>query len=159
MKFNRQLLIALTILTAIVLAACGAGADPTAEPVPTQPNVAASGQPALTRIDGRGSVTVTITPLNLDDPGETLDFDVVLDTHSVELDMDLSTLASLTTDTGLSVMPVAWTGSKGGHHVEGKLSFPAAADGVSVLKDVSTLNLIIRDVDIPERMFTWELGS
>src|SRR5574341_2094809 len=121
MKLNRPFLIALTILAGLALTACGASSEPTVQASPTQPSEVDAEYPPLQRIDGQGAVTVTITPLNLDNPGGTLDFVVVLVTHSVELDMDLSTLATLTTDTGLSVTPVAWTGSKGGHHVEGKL--------------------------------------
>jgi hypothetical protein len=100
---------------------------------------------------------VTVIPLNLDNPGETLNFDVAMETHSVELDMYLTTLASLTADTGVSVTPTAWEGPRGGHHVEGILSFPASVDGVNVLEGASTLTLVIRGVDAPERTFTWPL--
>jgi hypothetical protein len=51
----------------------------------------------LAQVDEQGSVTVEITHGNLSDPGDTSKFDVAIDTHSVELDMDINGLATLTT--------------------------------------------------------------
>jgi hypothetical protein len=47
----------------------------------------------------------------------------------------------------------------GGHHVGGTLSFPASVDGVSLLDGARVLTMTIRDVDIPERIFTWQLNA
>jgi len=103
-----------------------------------------------------GMVTVVVTPLNLNGPDGTLKFDVTMDTHSVELNMDLATLATLTTDNGLSVSPAAWDAATGsGHHVSGILSFPAAIDGQPLLGGATELTLAMRGVDAPERIFTW----
>lgn len=112
----------------------------------------------MIREDSQGAITVSVTPLNLDAPGDTLKFDVIMSTHSIELDMNLATLATLETDTGLSVQPAVWDGPRGGHHVQGVLSFPAGVDGKSLLDDVKKLTLTIRDVDAPERVFIWELA-
>ena len=70
-----------------------------------------------------GSITVSITPTRLDDGGAS--FDVVLDTHSVELDMDLTT-AVLEVD-GTTWGRPRWSGDgQGGHHRSGRLDFSAA---------------------------------
>lgn len=107
--------------------------------------------------DEQGAVTVSVTQLNLNGPAETLDFYVAMDTHSVDLSMDLAEQAELTTDTGLVVVPASWNGAQGGHHVSGTLSFPAAIDGHTVLNNVTLLTLTLRDVDAAERIFTWQL--
>ena len=106
-------------------------------------------------MDEQGAVTVGITPLNLESPGETLDFEVSLETHSVELSMDLAGLATLTTK-GQTVQALKWDAPLGGHHVSGILSFPAAADGVAVLEGASSFTITIVDVDAPVRVFTWK---
>ena len=112
-----------------------------------------------TREDAQGSVTVVITGKNLNAETGTLDFEVAMDTHSVELNMDLATLATLSTDTGLSVDGLVWSTSESGHHVSGVLSFPAILDGVFILEGVTELTLTIRNVDAAERVFTWQAQS
>jgi hypothetical protein len=106
-------------------------------------------------------VEFVVTPLNLTSPGETLDFGVVMDTHSVELSWDLAAQSALGADTGLEVKGLNWpTGS--GHHVEGTLTFPAkTADGtLRVLLDgAKTLTLTIKDAGAAERVFVWELSQ
>ena len=109
------------------------------------------------RIDQQGAIIVEITPLNLDSPTDTLEFDVVMTTHSIDLIMDLATLATLTTDTGVSVESTLWDAPLGGHHVEGKLIFPTTKDGKSILEGATKLTLTIINVDAPSRIFEWEL--
>lgn len=67
-----------------------------------------------------GEVEVTIEPRRLDDREAA--FDVSLDTHAVELDMDLT---DATLEVGGTPWPAAgWDGDgPGGHHREGKLRF------------------------------------
>jgi hypothetical protein len=175
----RNLLVPVTILLAgILLAACGGTpetpaallGEPTTEeiqPAPTESdeeivteaedksgdNNWPEGQ---TREDAQGAVTVLITPHNLYSGGETLDFEVALDTHSVDLGMDLAFLSTLTTDTGKTVQALRWDAPLGGHHVSGVLSFPASQDGALVLEGATELTLAIRDVDAPERIFRWQ---
>lgn len=143
--------------------------DPTSEPSQTSPSnlspeppqaetpVSTAGDPA--RVDNQGAVEVSVTPINLDNPEETLIFEVTLNTHSVDLSMDLAMLATLSTDTGKSVQAATWDAPRGGHHVEGKLSFPASVDGQPLLEGAKTLTLIIKDLDAPERVLTWELSE
>ena len=127
----------------------------TAEPTLAQP----AQSDGLSRTDSQGAVIFDVTPLNLDNPGDTLQFDVSINTHSVDLSMDLATLTTLTTDTGITVQATLWDGAKGGHHVEGKLSFPAAQNGKSILDGAKQLTMTIKNVDAPERTFTWDLSA
>ena len=143
--------------------------EPTATPssvdvnLPTPPPAESTGQTTssedLVRTDEQGAVTVEVTPVNLANPGESLEFEVVLNTHSVDLSMDLATLATLTTDTGKTVQASLWDAPRGGHHVEGKLLFPAAVDGQPLLEGAETLTLTIKNLDAPERVFAWDLNS
>ena len=130
---------------------------PTEDPalLPIFPN--AAGNSDLSRLDEQGAVVVEVTPLNLDTPADTLEFDITMNTHSVDLIMDLAALSVLSTDTGLRLQATEWDATAGGHHVSGKLIFPAMNDGTSILEDASTLTLTIVNVDAASRVFEWEL--
>jgi hypothetical protein len=110
-----------------------------------------------TLTDEQGAVVVTVTQINLNGPGETLDFEVALNTHSVDLSMDLAQNAFLTTDTGLTVSAIRWDAPSGGHHVSGTLSFPTGLGDQVVLEGVEQVTLTIRNVAAPERVFTWKI--
>ena len=107
------------------------------------------------QLDEQGFVEVSVTPLNLNAPDGTLNFSVGLNTHSVDLSMDLASLATLEADNGLGVQAVLWDAPSGGHHISGILSFPTFAEGESLLEGASHLTLKIRDVDAHERTFRW----
>lgn len=111
----------------------------------------------LTRMDGQGMVTMEVAPVNLGLPGETLVFEVTMNTHSVDLSMDLAELSTLTTDTGQVIQASLWDAPRGGHHVFGKLLFPAYKDGVFVLDGATAFSLQVRDVDADLRTFEWQL--
>ena len=130
--------------------------DKTISPVISSTSVAEP-QPDLTRSDDQGAVVVEVKPINLENPGETLNFDIVLDTHSVDLSMDLVQLSRLTTDTGKTVQAVQWDGPRGGHHVEGILSFPRSVDGNEIFEGVRSITITIKNVDVPLRTFTWQI--
>jgi len=141
---------------AVVLVACTPASAP---PAPTAaPTSAATAPAGLTRSDAQGAVSFEVTPLNLDQPADTLDFAVTLSTHAEDLSWDLAATATLATDTGVQVSGTSWPiGS--GHHVEGTLSFPArTADGRELLSGARALTLTIRDTDVPERTFVWDLA-
>ena len=131
-----------------------------ANPTSTLPSGSA-GQPSstegLVRMDEQGAVTVEVKPVNLTKPGETIEFEVGLNTHSVDLSMDLASLATLTTDTGKMVQASQWDAPPGGHHVSGKLIFPATVDGQPLLDGARTLTLTLQNLDVPERLFSWDL--
>ena len=98
-----------------------------------------------------------VKPLDLNSSADKLSFEVTLDTHSIDLSMDLAALATLTTDTGMSVQAIVWDAPLGGHHVSGTLSFPASVESKPILDGASKLTLIIKGVDAPERIFAWDL--
>jgi YVTN family beta-propeller protein len=110
----------------------------------------------MTQVNNQGAVTIAITPLNLQGSDATLDFQVALDTHAVDLDYDLTGLVVLRDSQGNEYLPAAWDGPQGGHHVSGILRF----DGrTTILAAGSTyLELEVRDVArIPSRLFRWEI--
>ncbi len=161
----RRFLPPLLLTLALVLISCAPAPDGTTPPPAGQPGVhpapvstesaSAAGAQApadLTRSDQQGVVTVDVTPLNLSDPSGNLEFEVALNTHSIDLSMDLAALATLTTDTGLIVQATLWDATPGGHHVSGKLVFPAMN-----LEGASKLTLTIVDLDAPSRTFEWQL--
>ncbi len=111
----------------------------------------------LTRIDEQGAVVFEVTPLNLGTPADTLEFDVAMNTHSIDLGMDLASLSTLSTDTDITLQATKWDAIPGGHHVSGKLIFPAMKNGKSILEGVSKLTLTIINVDATSRVFEWEL--
>ncbi len=123
--------------------------------VPTQ---TVNPQPNLTQSDNQGAITVVITPENLENPGDTLIFDVTLDTHSIDLSMDLAQLATLTTDTGATIQALNWDAPRGGHHVKGKLIFPTTLDGKTLFEGAITFTIIITNLDVPVRQFSWSFN-
>ena len=135
---------------------CKKGTTITPSTLVPQPNAASSD---LKRTDAQGAVTLEVNPINLDNPGDTWVFDVSMNTHSVDLSMDLAALANLTTDNGLTIQAAQWDAPKEGHHVEGKLTFPINSAGKSLLKSAKELTLTIKNVDAPTRKFTWQLAK
>jgi hypothetical protein len=139
-------------VSGLALTACGAVADPT--PAAQAASDVAVPEAGLTQTKDEAAVTVTVTPLNLDDPSAvTLDFEIALNTHSVELAYNMLSISALRSDTGQETQPVAWDGpTGGGHHVSGTLSFPS-------LKERSqSVTLILRGIaGVPARTFEWEM--
>ncbi len=135
------------LLLAAGLAACGAQASPSAGP---------SALTNITQTNEGGGVTIEVTWLT-QTPGIT--FEVVLDTHSVELDgYDMRQLATLRVDQGPAIQPSSWDAPAGGHHREGTLIFPATLpDGLPTMPDAArTIELSIREVGgVPERVVQW----
>jgi len=166
----------LPILLILILAACA----PT-QPNSTQPssqfvtatllmptaanNTAAQGTSSpdtttgddMTRTDEQGVVMFAVTPLNLETASDTLEFNVSMNTHSVDLSMDLAQLSTLTTDTGITIQPIKWDAARGGHHGGGNLIFPTTQNGKSILEGASKLTITIVNVDAASRVFEWEL--
>jgi hypothetical protein len=140
------------------------GSSITSTPTPTDdpallpilfPN--GEGNSELTRTDEQGAVVFEVTPLNLGTPADTLEFDIAMNTHSIDLGMGLASLSTLSTDTGITLQATKWDAIPGGHHVSGKLIFPAMKNGKSTLEGVSKLTLTIINVDATSRVFEWEL--
>ena len=92
---------------------------------PLQSNIGASAvaQKWGTKTDERASVTVAVTPTDIKAGSKEWKFGVVMDTHSVELDQDMTKIAILVDDQGKEYQPINWEGPVGGHHREGILIF------------------------------------
>ena len=111
----------------VVLAACG-GATAATSGTPSS-----SSARLVTRSVQAGGVKVAVTPTALDSKGAA--FKVAFDTHSVDLGMDMTRVATLTV-AGVDWPGPTWSGpGPGGHHREGTLRFPAAStpSGTAVL--------------------------
>jgi hypothetical protein len=108
-------------------------------------------EPALTRTQSGGGVTVKVTYLN---PQGTEDarFEISLDTHSVDLDSyDLRALSSLRDDAGKTYQPSNVENKGSGHHRQVVLVFPKPAPGSS------RIELVIKDIaGVKERSFVWD---
>ena len=156
----KRILLPAILILSLVLSACSSTSTPlqtNPQPESVSTNSAFPSNDSAMRIDEQGAIIVEITPLNLDSPTDTFEFEVVMTTHSIDLSMDLATLSTLTTDTGISVDATLWDAPLGGHHVEGKLIFPTTKDGKPILEGATKLILTIVDVDAPSRIFEWEL--
>lgn len=162
---KRKVLTIVGLLLVSFLAACGADpagqptTAPTAEGLINEAVVSSQTTALETIVDEQGAVSVAVTPVDLSVDKPTLDFEVAMNTHSVDLSMDLAALTTLTTDNGRSVTATLWDAVPGGHHVSGVLSFPSAVEGTAVLEEASQLTLTVRDVDAPERTFVWSLNQ
>lgn len=83
-------------------------------------------------------------------------FKVVMDTHSVDLDVyDLGVLAILRDSQGREFKPVSWKAPKGGHHREGVLTF--SADQPILTPDTIVVELSIRDIANASHLLRWDL--
>jgi hypothetical protein len=116
----------------------------------------------LTQSAEAGAVTVEVTPLNLQDArAETLDFTITMNTHSVDLGVDLARMAVLQVGDA-EIAAARWQApAGGGHHVQGTLSFPATdGAGKRVLEGATSITLVIRGLaGVEERAFTWDLTA
>lgn len=118
-RWTRVIAVAFVVGT---LVACGS--SPTSAPAASLPE----------RTIETGELTMKITPTIMDSSGAV--FSVVLDTHSVELSMDLAASASLTVGE-TAWIDARWTGDgSGGHHRAGEIRFTAAgrAAGTATLR-------------------------
>lgn len=104
-----------------------------------------------TKTNEESSVTIESTPLELGQEAKTWKFNVVLDTHSVDLSQDMVEVSFLSDNQGNVYQPTAWEGPPpGGHHLEGVLVFDA------IEPTPSSVNLVIKDIGgTPERLFEW----
>ncbi|MBI5300619.1 MAG: hypothetical protein HY868_00665 [Chloroflexi bacterium] len=160
---NKKLILLTTIFafTALILAACsGAAQAPASAPTnasstsAAQPSAAKSSSAAFeTKSNEGGSVTVKVTPLALSIE-QPLAFDIVMDTHSVDLSDDMTKVALLRDDKGKEFQPTAWEGAgPGGHHREGKLKFGTLTNKPKYVE------LVIKGLaNVPERVFRWDVS-
>ncbi len=99
-----------------------------------------------------GNVTVSATPEILQ-LGKQPQFTLAFNTHSEELDFDVSKISKIIDDKGNEYNTSIWEGSPpGGHHRTGILTFNEE------IKEASKIKLVITDVaGIKERVFEWKL--
>ena len=101
-----------------------------------------------------GGVTVKATFLNPKDAADPR-FQVVLDTHSVNLDAyDLKTTIVLRDDAGNSYAPVALENKGSGHHRDAIIYF------AKISPESKRIELAVKDVaGVKERRFVWKLDQ
>ena len=106
-----------------------------------------------TQKNSQRGVTVEVTPVDLSAGAKTWDFKVVLDTHSQDLNDDLTKTAVLLDPSANSYLPVAWEGAgPGGHHREGVLRFKP------IVPRPASVELQIQRVgETTPRSFRWPL--
>ena len=101
--------------------------------------------------DEKGSVVVEATPISLTSK-KNASFTVSLTTHSGDLNYDVVAIAKLTDNKGNTYNPISWTGGKGGHHIEGTLTFSKLS------QEASAVTLTIPGIDNQDRVFEWKLN-
>lgn len=127
-----------TVAALILVAACGQSG----------PGGSTSG--LASRTISAGSVEITIEPLRLDTSGAS--FQVKLDTHSGDLNMDVARAAHLEVG-GTDWGSASWVGDPpGGHHREGELRFASAGSARGEIR------LTISDLPGPV-LATWNIAS
>lgn len=129
--------------------------QPVSAPVPSNTDVFGASQKWESKVDDQAAVTITVTPSDISPNSQEWRFHVVMDTHSVELDQDMTRIAVLTDESGKEYKPLRWEGAPpGGHHREGVLVF-------AVIEPVpQAVELNVKDIDgIPERSFKWNTNE
>ncbi|MFA4831174.1 MAG: hypothetical protein WC862_02650 [Patescibacteria group bacterium] len=114
--------------------------------------IAPTSETLESRFDYQGEVTVEVRPIKIE-PNAPWQFEASFDTHSMELDDDLTEQSVLADDQSNYFPPINWTGDEpGGHHRSGILIF----DPIDPMP--KQIELKIKDVgDISERLFVWDL--
>ena len=90
-----------------------------------------------------GAVEVQVKPIDL------FKYEVVLNTHSVDFDLNFPEIFELKDDKGNTAKPNEWTGGHGGHHLEGEIIFPPLST------DVKSVTLVIDSIDGNVQSFSW----
>ncbi len=79
------------------------------------------------KMDETGAVAIAVAPKGIFESSESWDFEISLNTHSIELSEDMVKVATLftqITQNGEEYRAIEWEGSPpGGHHREGSLKF------------------------------------
>ena len=106
-----------------------------------------------TQKNSERGLTVDVTPLDLSAGAKTWDFKFVFDTHTQDLNDDLTKSALLFDPAANSPLPIAWDGAgPGGHHREGVLRFKPI-----VPRPASVELRIDRPGETMPRSFRWPL--
>jgi len=105
------------------------------------------------KVNDQASVTITVTPTLLSAESGEWKFDVVMDTHSVELDQDMTKVAVLIDEQRKEYRALNWEGPTGGHHREGILTF------TKITPSPKSVELKISDIGGVVRIFNWQLSK
>ena len=124
---------------------------PASLPAQENPPVSSTQQKWEPKVDDKANVTVTVTPTLLSEESGEWKFDIVMDTHSVELDQDMTKVAMLIDEQGKEYKALKWDGPTGGHHREGVLTFNKITPASKSVK------LKISDIGGVVRTFNWQL--
>lgn len=151
MKYIRFIVIALVVMSLIYLSLGWYQKSKEKEERNTGPSSSVQSQ-YETKKDTQGVVTVEVTP-QISQGNRQWKFDVVFDTHAIELDQDPLQVAVLVDDQGNIFKPTAWDGpGPGGHHREGSLIFDA------ITPIPKYIELKVKDIgSILERSFKWNI--
>lgn len=100
--------------------------------------------------ESKNSVTINVVPYPIS-YNEPVKFSISLNTHSVPLNYDLTTISTVIAD-GKEYSPINWDGSPpGGHHRNGIVTFPS----ISIIP--KNLQLIIKGVAGTDWLFEWNV--
>ena len=120
--------------------------------VPLVSTRSAAAQALTARSSDADGVRVVVTPKTVT-AGSAWEFEVVMDTHTKPLDIDLAQTSVLVDSTGRSYRPLAWQGDPpGSHHRKGVLRFPAPE------QRLGRIELQIEEAGgVGKRNFQWDL--
>lgn len=91
-----------------------------------------------------GAVMVEITPVS---PSK---YEITLNTHSVDLDFDFTSIIRLEDDLGNVRTPKSWSGSSGGHHLTGTLEFS------DINSDMVSATIIVSEIEDEVLSLKWD---
>lgn len=132
------LYIAILVIIGVVIVGLRRDAPVQQAVQPSDESVSMQKQPETTeQSQTLGAVDVKISAVRLN-PGDEAVFEIVLDTHSVNLEYNVAEISTLTEHKGKVHTAIGWTGGIGGHHLSGQLTFgPVSADAESVTLTIS----------------------
>mgnify|MGYP001583347601 CR=1 FL=1 len=106
------------------------------------------------KTDVQANVTVVVTPVDILSQSKEWKFDIVIDTHSVELGQDMAKIAILIDEEGKEYKPARWEGAPAsGHHRGGVLAF------ARITPAPKSVELKIIGIADTVRTFTWQLNK
>lgn len=124
--------------------------SPSPSPSPYDGGVMIALPPKIVSQNGL-TIQATLQPFKLQEP---IKISLALDTHSGDLEIDLTQRAELQDNNGITYATTGWDGSPpSGHHVSGTLNFPALNGAPS------SLRLILVDVYGANWTFDWNLSD
>lgn len=100
--------------------------------------------------NNEGPVSITVTPQRSDNEWA---FEMVLDTHSMDIEENPANVSVLTDEKGNEYKPIEWQGDPpGGHHLKGILKFALISP-----EPQSIVLKVFQVGGIEERNFIWSL--